>query len=71
MNDIASRCHSREGGNPVLLLVSLSILGSDLKIIKGEYSIYDNTDSRLSCFLCLGSLDSRLRGNDRLKINSV
>ena len=37
----------------------------ELENDKGEYFIYHHVYSIFLCFLCLVSLDSRLRGNDR------
>ena len=48
-------CHSHESGNPVISLMSLSILGLELRMEKRGHFIYYEVYSRFPCF-CLGVL---------------
>ena len=49
-----------------MLLISLYVFGVRAGDSKQEVFLsYNNAYSRFSCFPYLGSLDSRLRGNDR------
>ena len=59
-------CHSRVGGNPVIPTRKFLDARIEFDNEKGDAFYFCNKAySRFLCFLCLGSLDSRLRGNDR------